>query len=96
MSEKSTGNLYFNDYKEPGTKKPDYTGWLELTRDQINALIAQGKAGKKVQLKLGCWEYPSKTNAQQSRFFIVAEPDNYEKKEKPESNGWGNTDDVPF
>ena len=96
MSSKSTGNLYVNDYKEAGSKQPDYTGSLELTREQIQDLIADGKAGKKVELKLGSWEYPSKRDANQKRYFIVAESGEV-SKEKPQkkSNGWDD-DDVPF
>ena len=89
-SEKSTGNLYVNDYKKL-PKQPDFTGSLEITKEQINKLIELGKAGEAVKLKLGMWKYPSKTDPNQDRFFLVAECGEFEKK--PAANEWG---DTPF
>ncbi len=85
---KSTGNLYVNNYKKTA-KQPDYTGSLEITKEQITKLIDLGKSGEDVKLKLGCWQYPSKTDPSQLRFFIVAECGEYEKK--PAANDWPNT-----
>jgi len=91
MSEKkSTGNLFVNDYKKTD-KQPDYTGFLEITREQIQELVNIGKAGGEVKLKLGCWEYPSKRDANQIRLFIVAEAG--EREQQSQSTGW---EDQPF
>ena len=88
---KSTGNLFVNDYKKTA-KQPDFTGYLEVTKEQIDKLIIQGKAGKDVKLKLGCWKYPSKRDPNEIRLFLVAECDDYEKKEPEQStDGWENT-----
>jgi hypothetical protein len=87
MSNKSTGNLYVNEYKKAGEKKPDFTGFLDLTREQVIDLVNDGKAGKEVKLKLGCWKYPSKRNPQQVRLFLVAETGEPEKKQSNDS--WG-------
>ena len=106
MSAKSTVNLYHNDYKVQGSKMPDYTGFLELTREQIAELIADGKAGKEVKLKIACWEYPSKQDPNKSRFFLTSESGTYEKKGQPEpppappeppANDWNDDGDkYPF
>ena len=93
MSSKTTGNLYINTFKEAGDKKPKYTGTLEITREQIQDMIADGKAGKEVKLKIGCWEYDSKKVEGQIYLFLVAEAGS--KYEKKENSGWGN-DSVPF
>lgn len=86
MSNKSTGNLFVNDYKKTD-KHPDYTGYLELTKEQITDLIAVGKAGGEIKIQLGCWEYPSKRNANQNRYFIVAETG---KEEAKKTDDWAN------
>lgn len=88
--EKTTGNLFVNDFKT-AKKHPDYTGSLDISREQINALVQMGKEGKPVKLQLGCWEYPSKRNANEIRLFIVAEP----SKGKKKSSGWDDTDKTP-
>ena len=91
MSEsKSTGNLFVNDYKKQD-KHPDYTGYLDITREQIQELIALGKAGEEVKLKLGMWIYPSKRDPNEQRFFMVAEAGKGKQQKKP--SGW---DDTPF
>ena len=93
---KSTGNLFVNDYKDPGSKQPDYTGYLDITRQQIQELVAMGKAGEEVKLKLGGWEYPSKRDANQNRYFIVAEAGGQkEKEERKPKNEWDEAD-TPF
>jgi hypothetical protein len=89
----SIGNLFVNDYKVQGSKMPDFTGFLEITRDQIQDLIADGKAGKDVKIKLAAWEYPSKKDPNQIRYFIVAETG--EKQESKPKNEWAD-DPVPF
>lgn len=89
MNSKSTGNLFVNDYKKQ-EKQPDYTGYLDITKDQIQELIALGKTGQEVKLKLGCWIYPSKRDPNESRFFLVSEAGQPEQT-KP-SSGW----DDPF
>lgn len=94
MSDKSTGNIYHNDYKNQ-EKHPDYTGFIDITRDQIQALIADGKAGKEVKLKVGMWQYPSKQDPNQSRFFLVVEAGEHKKQEPQKSGGWDD-DDMPF
>lgn len=101
MTEKTAGNLYVNDYKDPGSKQPDFTGSIEITKPQIMQLIADGKAGKDVKFKLGMWEYPSKKNPEESRFFLVAEAGTVDKSEQgppppePDANDWAD-DDIPF
>ncbi len=89
---KSTGNLFVNDFKKT-PKQPDFTGSLEITKEQINKLVEMGKAGKDVKLKLGCWKYPSKRNPNETRLFLVAEAGDFEKK--PATDGWSN-EDQPF
>jgi hypothetical protein len=90
---KTTGNLYPNDYK---TQKnhPDFTGTVEIDREQIENLIAQGKAGNTPKLRVAAWEYPSKQSPGKIRYFMSLEPprDSKPKEEKP-SNEF---DDVPF
>jgi hypothetical protein len=87
---KSTGNLFVNDYKEKD-KQPDYTGYLDITRTQVEELVASGKKGEDVKLKLGLWIYPSKRDPEnEQRFFLVAESGQGKKKK---SSGW---DDTPF
>lgn len=96
---KSTGALFVNDYKEDGDRKPDLTGNLDITKEQITELIEKGKAGKDVKLKLSCWIYPSKKNPEQDRFFIVADSTEFKKAGATPSDAqkdeW-NDDDVPF
>jgi hypothetical protein len=92
---KSTGNIFFNDYKEAGDKKPKFTGSLEITREQIQELVADGKAGKDVKLKMSAWEYPSKKDPNQVYYFLIAESGEFDKKKK--DNSWGeDTDDCGF
>jgi hypothetical protein len=91
---KSTGNVFVNDYKKQD-KQPDYTGYLDITREQIEALIKMGQSGEDVKLKLAVWVYPSKRNPEESRFFISAEPP---QKKGGDTGGWGATkkSDTPF
>jgi hypothetical protein len=69
-------------------KAPDYTGFIEITREQIEALIADGRAGKDVKLKVGMWQYPSKSDPNQHRFFLVVEAGSF-KQDTPSTGGWG-------
>lgn len=87
---KTTGNLFVNDYRKT-EKQPAYTGSLEVSREQIEALINKGKAGEDVKLKLSCWIYPSKRNPEEDRLFLVADASDFDKKKS--SNGWN---DTPF
>lgn len=87
---KSTGNLFVNDYKKQD-KHPDYTGYLEITRTQIEELVKMGQAGEEVKLKLGLWIYPSKRDPDEQRFFLVAESG--QTKQQKKASGW---DDTPF
>lgn len=90
---KSTGNVFVNDYKK-ADKHPDYTGYLEINSQQIKELVAMGRAGDEVKLKLGMWIYPSKRDPNEDRFFIVAESGQGQGSKKKKSE-WDD-DDVPF
>jgi hypothetical protein len=93
---KSTGNLFVNDFKE-ASNQPDWTGYLNVSREQITDLIEKGKRGEEVKFKLSSWTYPSKKDANQSRYFIVADSKDFKKSEKPADNDWSDAeDDVPF
>ena len=91
---KTTGNLFVNDYKKQD-KHPDYTGYLDISSEQVDAIVAMAQAGQEPKLKLGCWIYPSKRNADEIRMFLVAEPN--KPKENKEQGGWSNSKTkVPF
>jgi hypothetical protein len=102
MTIKSTGNIYVNDYKkEP--KQPDYTGFLEITKDQMLKLRDMGRDGEDVQLKIASWEKPSKQDSSKCphcsrpntpRFFMVAEARSKNDKggSAPKKDDW----QVPF
>ena len=93
---KSTGNIFVNDYKKQANQ-PDFTGFLELTRDQIQKLIADGRAGKDVKLKLAAWEYPSKKDPDQIRYFITADAEDPKQGQDKPKNDWADdSDKYPF
>ena len=90
----TTGNAYVNDYKKQD-KHPDFTGFLDISREQIQALIEQGKSGQEPKLALALWVYPSKRDPNERRFFITAEPKEKRSNKPKPKDDWGNTD-VPF
>lgn len=90
---KSTGNVFVNDYKKE-KKHPDFTGYLDITSQQIKELVEMGRSGEEVKLKLGMWTYPSKRDPNENRFFIVAESGQGGAKKKAKG-GWDD-DPVPF
>lgn len=107
---KSTGNLYVNQFKTQ-SKQPPYTGYLEVTKEQISDLIKDGKDGKDLKMKLALWVYDSKKVAGEKRLFLTTEtgyePPNQIRKrsqsdwDEPQSNKPDNfsdfaDDDVPF
>ena len=90
---KSTGNLFVNDYKT-AKNHPDFTGFLDITSTQIKELVEAGRAGEQVKLKLGMWRYPSKRDPNEDRFFLVAESGDKKGKKKTKSE-WDDPE-VPF
>lgn len=91
---KTTGNLFVNDYKKQD-KQPDYTGYLDVTSEQFDAIAEVVNNGGEAKLKLGCWIYPSKRDANEIRMFLVAEPNT--PRESEEKGGWKNKKTkVPF
>ena len=69
---RSEGNLYVNEYHKKGDKKPPFTGYLEVTKEQIEQLINKGKRGEKTNIQLALWKYPSKRNPNEVRLFLSA------------------------
>ena len=52
---KSEGGLFRNKEKD-NPKKPDRTGTLAVSSEQIRGLIAMGKEGKAVKIRIAAWD----------------------------------------
>lgn len=74
MSEKypkTEGGLYKNQYKKQ-QNQPDWTGNVKISSAQVKNLVAMGKAGAEVKLKLAAWNRKSKEDGSEY-FYLSAE-----------------------
>lgn len=56
---KSEGAVFINQ-KKTNDKQPDFTGSIEVTRDQINMLMQMNREGQPVKLQLAVWKRVAK------------------------------------
>tara|TARA_R110002020_G_scaffold37149_1_gene112222 strand:+ start:243 stop:563 length:321 start_codon:yes stop_codon:yes gene_type:complete len=64
---KTEGGLWLNSEKTK-PNHPDKTGNLEISREQLKGLIAMGKKGEKVKIKLASWDRKSKETGQHYQY----------------------------
>ena len=64
---KTEGGLWLNSEKTK-PNQPDKTGNLEVSREQLKGLIAMGKKGEKVRIKLASWDRKSKETGQHYQY----------------------------
>ena len=50
-----SGVLFKNDFKEPGSNKPDVTGTLEISKELLAHLISLDKASQPIKMRLAGW-----------------------------------------
>jgi hypothetical protein len=103
---KSKGVLFDNRDRKKEEKHPDYAGHVVVTKEQINKLVEQGKAGEEPKINIGGWLGSSKgTNYLSLKTDVGPEQKGGGQKRAPAppppappppaSAGW-KEDDLPF
>jgi hypothetical protein len=87
---KNTGILFHNDRKKTD-KYPDFSGECELDADVVRHLIANGKAGKPMKLRIAGWK---KQGGKGPFISLKLEPPR-EQQPQPERS-FDTTDDPPW
>jgi len=100
----SSGAIYPNNYKESGTKQPDFTGSIEISKPLLKEIVEKMKNGEVgqeggVKVRLALWNNTSKQGRDYfyTRMDIpqqqqVQEPTPPVVEETPELSD----DDIPF
>ena len=62
----SSGAIYPNNYKESGTKQPDFTGSIEITKPLLKEIVDKMKNGEVeeeggVKVRVALWDNLSRT-----------------------------------
>lgn len=85
----STGAIFPAQKKHD--KMPDFVGSLEITKEQITALMELGRAGHPIKLRLAMWDRKAKDSGKPYK-YISAQP---EKPKAPPSFE-SSSEDIPF
>jgi len=99
----SSGAIYPNNYKESGTKQPDFTGSIEITKPLLKEIVDKMKNGEVeeeggVKVRVALWDNLSKKG---NKYFYTRMDIPEQKREKPITPVVKETpelsdDDIPF
>lgn len=86
---KSDGAIFPSQKKHD--KMPDYAGSIDITKEQITALIELGRAGHPMKLRLAMWERKAKDSGKPYK-YVSAQPEKPKAPPAPEPS----VEDIPF
>lgn len=99
----SSGAIYPNNYKESGTKQPDFTGSIEISKPLLKEIVDKMKNGEVeeeggVKVRVALWDNTSKKG---NKYFYTRMDIPEQKREKPtppvvEETPELSDDDIPF
>ncbi len=107
---KGEGVLFTNRDKTTD-KHPHFKGYVTLTREQLNALLADGKAGREPKLQIAAWPRKAKESGAPYIFLSTEvwteqrgqqnqwpeqQPQQQPRPQRQQSNNDGWPDDIPF